>query len=148
MPTKLTANPNELTTKSSIKRFVSRPSANLSVASIIISMLISLQNLLASAAAQLGNICLHEEYSIAKPRQTLNFSKSVWESLTRWPFTRDCSKQPHSKCQTVEKHVYTIAQKTEGICNESVKRLNDHKGKIKTGRVSMVLQWLGRIPTS
>lgn len=139
MPTKLTANPKELTTKSSINRFVSRPSANRSVASIIISMLISLQTLLASAA-QLGNICLHEKYSIAKPRQTLNLSKSVWESLTWWPFTRDCSKQPHSKCQTVEKHVYTIAQKAEGICNESVKRLNDHKGKIKTGRVSMVLQ--------
>lgn len=75
---------------------------------------------------------LHQKNSIPESAQSLDLVESVWESLARWPFAHDGSEKSYQQRHAVKKHVYAIAEETQGVRDVAIECLNHHKGEVET----------------
>lgn len=73
----------------------------------------------------------HQKNAIRKAAERLDLSEAIREARTRRPFARHRSKQANSERNTVEEHVYAVAQQAKRICDVAVEGLDCHKEEVQ-----------------
>ncbi|CAH0033662.1 unnamed protein product [Clonostachys rhizophaga] len=67
----------------------------------------------------------HQQDTICKATEGLDFAKAIWKSLAWGPLAHHCGHQPYKKRHAIKKHMNTVAEKTKRI-----ERLDNHKRKV------------------
>jgi hypothetical protein len=72
----------------------------------------------------------HQEDSIAKARQGVELPPSIRPVRAGGPLRCDCGTQADNETEAIEKHVYSIAQKTKRATQVAIDALYDHESKV------------------
>lgn len=75
--------------------------------------------------SRLGN--LQKEHAVCETRKGIDFAITVREPGIWAPFAHDCSGETHSETSTIEEHVDTICEQSQGAADKAVKELNHHE---------------------
>ena len=72
----------------------------------------------------------NQKHAVGEAAQCLDLAEAVRKSFAGRPFASNSCEQANCQGNAVEEHVYTVAQKTERICDVAVKRLYSHEGEV------------------
>lgn len=73
----------------------------------------------------------HQEHTISKSRQCLNFAETVRKALGGWPFGGYGGEETQAKGDAVEEHMDGVGEEAKGVGGEAVEGLDDHECEVQ-----------------
>ena len=84
---------------------------------------------------------VHQEYAIAKPGQRVQCAPTIRLIRAGGPFAGHRGAESDDQCETVEEHVYSIAEKTKGAADPTIECLDDHEGEVQATNILATLTY-------
>lgn len=74
----------------------------------------------------------HKEDSVSESRERVEFAPAIGHFGASRPLGGDSGAKTDDKSQAIEKHMYSVAEKTEGAAEIAVQALNEHECEVET----------------